>query len=221
MEHGCRASPPRPGKADDTVLAGDKIIIAVPRLRARSVGTNAPGAQAPVRDPLIGGQQGGELVAGPVRIPSLPVQWARLHGWPGVRVLRPPDPLFGGQQGGELVAGPVRIPSLPYPVGEVGAGGQGTRMLRTHDPFEDGQQGGEAVAGPGRIPRLPSPVGEVESGGQGVRQEEAVANSEEAAPGGRSHECRNPVFSELLLGLDGGLEARPCQNVDGEALCLA
>ena len=121
-------------------------------------------------DPLADGQQGGELVAGPGRIPRLPGPVGELvAGGQGVGVLGALDPLADGQQGGELVAGPGRIPRIPGPAGEFVTGAQGARVLGAQDPLADGQQGGELVAGPGRIPRLPGPAGEMVAGGQGVR----------------------------------------------------
>ena len=120
-------------------------------------------------DSVVDGQQGGELVPGPGRIPGLsgPVGEV-VAGVEGSGVLGALDPFADRQQGGELVPGPGRIPGLPGPVGEVVAGGQGGGVLGAQDPFADRQQGGELVPGPGRIPGLPGPVGEIVAGGQGV-----------------------------------------------------
>ena len=82
------------------------------------------------QDPLADGQQRGELVAGPGRIPRRPGPAGEVvAGGQGVRVLGAQHPLLDGQQRGELVAGPGRIPRLPGPDGEAGAGGQGVRVL--------------------------------------------------------------------------------------------
>jgi hypothetical protein len=71
-------------------------------------------------DPLADGQQGGELIPCPGRIPRLPGPAGELvAGGQGVRVLGALDPLADGQQGGALVAGPGRIPRLPGPAGEL------------------------------------------------------------------------------------------------------
>ena len=121
------------------------------------------------QDPFADGQQGGELVAGPGRIPRLPGPGGEVAaGRQGVRVLGAQDPFADGQQGGELVPGPGRIPRLPGPDGEFMADDQGVGVLGAQDPLVDGQQGGELVAGPGRIPRPPGPAGEVAAGGQGL-----------------------------------------------------
>ena len=129
-------------------------------------GVGVLGAQ----DPFVDGQQGGELVAGPGRIPGLPGPVGEVGaGGQGVGVLGAQDPFADGQQGGVLVAGPGRIPGLPGPAGEVAAGGQGVGVLGAPDPFADGQQGGELVAGPGRIPGLArSSWARSVAGGQGV-----------------------------------------------------
>ena len=66
------------------------------------------------QDPLADGQQGGELVAGPGRVPRLPGPVGEVvTGGQGLGMLGPEDPLADGQQGGELVAGPGRVPRLP------------------------------------------------------------------------------------------------------------
>ena len=107
-------------------------------------------------DPLADGQQGGELVAGPGRIPRLPGPAGELvAGGQGVRVLGALDPLADGQQGGTLVAGPGRIPRLPGPAGELVAGGQGIRVLGAQDPLADGQQGGNWSRAPAASPASP------------------------------------------------------------------
>ena len=62
-------------------------------------------------DPLADGQQRGELVAGPGRIPLLPGPAGKVvAGGQGVRVLGAQDPLADGQQRGELVAAPAASP---------------------------------------------------------------------------------------------------------------
>ena len=82
-------------------------------------------------DPLADGQQGGELVAGPGRVPRLPGPAGEfVTGGQGLGMLGAHDPLADGQQGGELVAGPGRVPRLPGPAGEFVASGQGGRVLR-------------------------------------------------------------------------------------------
>ena len=82
-------------------------------------GVGVLGAQ----DPFVDGQQGGELVAGPGRIPRLPGPGGEVAaGAQGGGVLGAQDPFADGQQGGELVAGPGRIPGLPGP-GRRGCGG--------------------------------------------------------------------------------------------------
>ena len=82
-------------------------------------------------DPLDDGQQRGELVAGPGRIPRLPGPAGQaVAGGQGARVFRAGHPLDDGQQRGVLVAGPGRIPRLPGPAGQVAASGQGLRVLR-------------------------------------------------------------------------------------------
>jgi hypothetical protein len=91
------------------------------------VGAGGQGVRVPgAGDPLHEGQQRGELVAGPGRIPRLPRPGGEVGaGGQGVGVLGARDPLAEGQQRGELVAGPGRIPRLPRPAGEVVAGSQG------------------------------------------------------------------------------------------------
>ena len=81
-------------------------------------------------DSLVDGQQGGELVPGPSRIPGLsgPVGEV-VAGVEGSGMLGAQDPFADGQQGGELVPSPSRIPGLPSPVGEIVAGGQGGGVL--------------------------------------------------------------------------------------------
>jgi hypothetical protein len=64
--------------------------------------------------PLLDGQQGGVLVAGPGRIPRLPGPQGEVGpGEQGRRVLRAGHPLADGQQGGELVPGPAASPATP------------------------------------------------------------------------------------------------------------
>ena len=133
------------------------------------------------QDPLADGQQGGELVAGPGRIPRLPGPEGEVGaGGQGVGVLGAQDPLVDGQQGGELVAGPGRIPRLPGPAGEVGAGRQGVAVLgavvpvffvRGGDLLEQvpGGQVAAAVAEGYRDPPQAA-AGQVEDG-PGVRQQ--------------------------------------------------
>ena len=66
------------------------------------------------QDPLVDGQQDGELVAGLGRVPRLPGPAGELvAGDQGVAVLGAGDPLADGQQGGVLVAGPGRVPASP------------------------------------------------------------------------------------------------------------
>jgi hypothetical protein len=80
--------------------------------------------------PLNDGQQHGEQLAGPGRIPRLPGPAGEATaGGQGVGVLGAGHPLADGQQHGVLVAGPGRIPRLPGPAGEATAGGQGVRVL--------------------------------------------------------------------------------------------
>src|SRR6516162_8955697 len=70
-------------------------------------GVGVLGAQ----DPLADRQQGGELVAGPGRIPRRPGPGGEVGaGGQGLGVLGAQDPLADGQQGGSLVAGPGRVP---------------------------------------------------------------------------------------------------------------
>ena len=66
-------------------------------------GVRVLGAQDPFND----GQQCGELVAGPCRIPRLPGQEGKVGaGGQGKGMFWSQDLLLDGQQRGELVAGP-------------------------------------------------------------------------------------------------------------------
>jgi hypothetical protein len=72
--------------------------------------------------PLVGGQQGGVLVARSGCIPRLPSEASeRLPDAKGVGVVDAEHPLEGGQHRSVLVAGPGRISHLPSPGGEAGA----------------------------------------------------------------------------------------------------
>jgi hypothetical protein len=134
-------------------------------------------------DPLADGKQGGELVAGPGRVPRIPGPVSEVRaGDQSVGAVGAADPLEDGQQGCELVAGPSRVPRLPGVAGEVSAGGQGARVVGAVDPVKDGQQGDVLVAGPSRGPQPRPPP--LRSRGRGC--------------GGRS-ECRGGLARRLHL----------------------
>jgi hypothetical protein len=83
-------------------------------------------------DSLAGGQQRGELVPCPGRIPRPPGESGELvAGAQGVRVLRAEDSLAGGQQRGELVPCPGRIPRIPGERGQLVAGAERIGVFST------------------------------------------------------------------------------------------
>jgi len=64
------------------------------------------------QDPLLDGQQGGELVARCSRVPRFQSPGGEVTAsCQGVRVIGVQDPFADGQQGGELVARPCRLPA--------------------------------------------------------------------------------------------------------------
>ena len=89
-------------------------------------GVGVLGAQ----DPLADGQQGGELVAGPSRIPAHPVQ--RASSWRVARVAGCSGPRTRSRMGNRAAnwsRAPAASPASPVQQGEFVAGGQGGGVL--------------------------------------------------------------------------------------------
>ncbi len=164
-------------------------------------------------DPLADGQQRGELVAGPGRVPRLPGPAGEVGaGGQGIRVLRAEDPLAHGQQRGELVPGRGRVPRLPGPAGQAGAGDQGVRVLAGPGPARGRAAARRTGRGPRPVARLPGPAGEVVPGGQGVRVlgPEDPSPVRQATSAGRSRAAG--VAAAVARGSARSAPCRRCQR---------
>src|SRR5215472_13882858 len=107
-----------PPLADPAPLLPGTLILRLPgpvgEVAAGGQGVRVPGAG----HPLLDGQQRGELVPGPGRIPRRPGPAGEfVAGVEGARVLAALDPLTEGEQRGVLVPRPGRVPRLPGPAG--------------------------------------------------------------------------------------------------------